>query len=70
MSNAHILQTILEGFAILAIIFGFIFEDRLIAFEDRLIKKLKRRLKKGKERSKRADIVKFVPYSEQTRAAR
>lgn len=70
MSDTHILQTILEGFAILAIIFGFIFEDRLIAFEDKLIKKLKRKLKKSKERSKRADIVKYVSRPEQIRAAR
>ncbi len=65
MSNAHILQTVFEGFMILAIIFGFIFEDRLIAFEERLIKRIRR-----KRNMKRNNIVKYVPHENHARMAR
>ena len=41
MTNTQILCTIFEGFMIILLIFGFIFEDKLIAFEDKLIRRMK-----------------------------
>ena len=37
------LETILEGAAIVLIIIGFIYEDKLVAFEEKVAEKIKRR---------------------------
>ena len=42
MTSNQIFETIIEGAMVLAVIFGFIFEDKLVEFEERIFKKIKR----------------------------
>lgn len=66
MTNTQILCTIFEGFMIILLIFGFIFEDKLIAFEDKLI----RRMKAKRHKSNKSKIIEFMPYTKNTNIAK
>ena len=66
MTNTQILCTIFEGFMIILLIFGFIFEDKLIAFEDKLI----RRMKAKRHKANKSKIIKFMPYTKNTNIAK
>ncbi len=72
MTGNQVFTTIIEGFMVLAVIFGFIFEDKLIEFEERIIRKIKRKFGNGKApQRKENNIVAFVPFrAEQRRAAK
>ncbi len=55
---------------VLAIIFGFIFEDKLVEFESMIGKKIKRKFG-GRTAARKSNIVRYVPYqAEQRRAAK
>lgn len=43
MTNGQIFETIIEGAMVLAVILGFIFEDKLVAFEEKIVKFFKRK---------------------------
>ena len=51
---------------IVLLIIGFIFEDKLVAFEERII----RRHKQKKRRAAKAEIINYVPYTENTNVAK
>ena len=72
MTSNQIFETIIEGAMVLAVIFGFIFEDKLVEFEERIFKKIKRKFGKGKApQRKESNIVVFAPFrAEQRRAAK
>lgn len=72
MTGNQVFATIIEGFMVLAVIFGFIFEDKLIEFEERIIRKIKRKFGNGKApQRKENNIVAFVSFrAEQRRAAK
>ena len=72
MTGNQIFETIIEVDIVLAVIFGFIFEDKLVEFEERIFKKIKRTFGKGKvQQRKESNIVAFAPFrAEQRRAAK
>ncbi len=70
MSGNQVFATIIEGFMVLAVIFGFIFEDKLIEFEEHIIRKIKRKFGKSKSmQRKEGNIVSFVPFRAEQRHA-
>ena len=66
MTNGQILHTLFEGLMIILLIIGFIFEDKLVAFEEKII----RRHKQKKRRAAKAEIINYVPYTENTNIAK
>lgn len=71
MTDAHIFETIIEAFMIISIIFGFIFEDKLIDFEQKVMKKIKRKFAKRRISAQRSKIINYAPYhAEQSGIAR
>ncbi len=67
MSDMHIIETIFEGAMILLIIFGFIFEDKLVNFEQRIFRKIRRAFMR--KIAKRADVIDLAPYMHESRRA-
>lgn len=63
MSAEHIILSIIEGFAVLSIIVGLIFEGVLVRFEKRIFKSFKKGLSKiirfPKKRKKKAAIIRM-----------
>ncbi len=70
MSDNQILSTIIEGFMVLAVIFGFIFEDKLVEFEEWIGRKIKGKFCAEQGSSRKAKIVRYEGRSKQRRAAK
>lgn len=44
MTTAFAIQTVLEIFAVLFVVYGLLHEDKFVAFEERLVKIIKKRI--------------------------
>lgn len=56
MTAGFIIRVILEVVAVLALAYGFIHEDKVVAFEDRMLEKIRARRKNGSKKNLKTDL--------------